>query len=63
MNSNAEFHQPSIVRVTNTLGNSNEEQTGGQSLRGGSRGARRGAARGARSRGSARGRGRRQPGE
>ena len=63
MNSKAEFHQPSIVRVTNTLGNSNEEQTGGQSLRGGSRGARRGAARGAMSRGSARGRGRRQPGE
>ena len=67
MNSKAEFHQPSIVRVTNTLGNSNEEQTGGQSLRGGSRGdgrgARRGAARGARSRGSVRGRGRRQPGE
>ena len=46
MNSKAEFHQPSIVRVTNTLGNSNEEQTGGQSLRGGSRGAGRGARRG-----------------
>ena len=28
MNTKAEFHQPSIVRVTNTLGNNNEEQTG-----------------------------------
>ena len=70
MNLKAEFHQPSIVRVTNTLGNSNEEQTGGLSLRGGSggagRGTGRGAGRGAMRRGSDRGtsmRGRRQPGE
>ena len=27
MNSKAEFHQPSIVRVTTVLGNHNEEQT------------------------------------
>ena len=38
MNSKAEFHQPSIVRVTNTLGNSNEEQTGPQPQRGAGRG-------------------------
>ena len=63
MNSKAEFHQPSIIRVTNTLGNSNEEQTGP----GASRGARRGAGAG---RGASRvpdrrasSRGRRQPGE
>ena len=34
MNSKAEFHQPSIVRVTNSLGNSNEEQTGPLPVRG-----------------------------
>ena len=61
MNSKAEFHQPSIVRVTNTLGNSNEEQTGPPSERGGRRGAGRGARRGA-ARGTST-RGRRQPGE
>ena len=56
MNSKAEFHQPSIVRVTNTLGNSNEEQTGPQPRRGaGSRG------RGQRGRGAG-GTGRGQPG-
>ena len=53
MNSKAEFHQPSIVRVTTTLGNNNEEQTGprGAAGRGAGRGARRGAGRGAGSRG------------
>ena len=29
MNSKAEFHQPSIVRVSTVLGNHNDEQTGG----------------------------------
>ena len=28
MNSKAEFHQPSIVRVSTVLGNHNDEQTG-----------------------------------
>jgi hypothetical protein len=53
MNSKAEFHQPSIVRVTTTLDNNNEEQTGPQGAagRGAGRGARRGAGRGAGSRG------------
>ena len=51
----AEFHQPSIVRVTNTLGNNNEEQTGPQGVVGG--GAGKGAGRGA-GRGPGRGAGR-----
>ena len=34
MNSKADFHQPSIVRVTITLENRHEEQTGTQSQRG-----------------------------
>ena len=50
MNSKSEFHQPSIVRVTSSLGNPNEEQTGAQP----NRGARRG------DRGRARGQGRRE---
>ena len=33
MNSKAELHQPSIVRVTNSLGNTNEEQTGTQTMK------------------------------
>ena len=45
MNSKAEFHQPLIVRVTNTLGNNNEEQTGPYPQRGAGRGPRRGSAR------------------
>ena len=49
MNSKAEFHQPSIVRVTNTLGNNNEEKTGPQGVDG--IGAGRVAGRGAGSRG------------
>ena len=60
MNSKAEFHQPSIVRVTNTLGNSNEEQTGPQPQRGAGRG--RGGGRGQGRRGAST-RGRRQPGQ
>ena len=47
MNSKAEFHQPSIIRVSANLGNTNEEQTGIQP-QGGGRGAR---SRGTRSRG------------
>ena len=58
MNSKAEFHQPSIVRVTNSLGNTNEEQTGTQTMTGVSRGAGRGAQGGTR-RGAGRGAGRR----
>ena len=58
MNSKAEFHQPSIVRVTNTLGNSNEEHTAPQ--RGAGRGARKGG-RGGAGRGASH-RGRRQTG-
>ena len=57
MNSKSEFHQPSIVKVTNSLGNPNEEQTGAQ----------RGAGRGGRGRGQGRrgtsNRERRQPGQ
>ena len=49
MNSKAEFHQPSIVRVNTILGNHNEEQTGRSASQGGGRGARGG--RGGRSRG------------
>ena len=61
MNSKAEFHQPSIVRVTTSLGNTNEEQTGSQPRVGASRGAgRRGALRGT-GRGASN-RGRRHPG-
>ena len=58
MNSKAEFHQPSIVRVAVVLGNHNEEQTGPP-------GTGRGRGRGARSRGRGGGgsqRGQRQPG-
>ena len=58
MNSKAEFHQPSIVRVTTSLGNTNEEQTGSQPMAGASKGAGRGAWRGT-SRGASRGAGRR----
>ena len=36
MNSKAEFHQPSIVRVSTVLGNHNDEQTGGSDRRRGS---------------------------
>ena len=36
MNSKAEFHQPSIVRVSTVLGNHNVEQTGGSDRRRGS---------------------------
>ena len=63
MNLKAEFHQPSIVRVSVNLGNPNEEQTG-LHLQGGGRGARSGGgrSRAARSRvcrgGGNRGRGR-----
>ena len=57
MNSEAEFHQPSIVRVTNSLGNSNEEQTGPQPLMGA-----RGRGRGQRGRGAS-SRGARQAGQ
>ena len=60
MNSKAEFHQPSIVRVTNTLGNNNEEQTGPHPQRGAGRGARRGRGQGRRGASSQRGR---QPGQ
>ena len=63
MNSKAEFHQPSIIKVKNTLGNSNGDQTGPEASRGARRGA--GAGRGA-SRvpdRRASSRGRRQPGE
>ena len=42
MNSKSEFHQPSIVRVVASLGNTNEEQTGPQQQ--GVRGSRMGAA-------------------
>ena len=55
MNSKSEFHQPSIVRVSTNLGNSNEEQTSIQSLDGarGRRGSiRRAMSRGNRSRGA-----------
>ena len=64
MNSKAEFHQPSIVRVTNTLGNHNEEQTGPQPHRGAGRGGR-GAGRGGRGQGrrGTSSQGRRQPGQ
>ena len=53
MNSKAEFHQPSIVRVSSNLGNTNEEQTG-LHPQGGGRGARSrgGRSRAARSRGA-----------
>ena len=60
MNSKTEFHQPSIVRVSASLGNTNEEQTGlspqgdgkGARSRGGrSRAARSRGGKGARSRG------------
>ena len=64
MNSKAEFHQPSIVRVTTTLGNSNEEQTGPQPQTGAGRGGRgrgQGRSRGQEGRGGSN-RGRRQPG-
>ena len=47
MNSKAEFHQPSVIRVSANLGNTNEEQTGIQP-QGGGRGSR---SRGTRSRG------------
>ena len=60
MNLKAEFHQPSIVRVTNTLGNNNEEQTGPYPQRGAGRGARRGRGQGRRGASSQRGR---QPGQ
>ena len=61
MNSKSEFHQPSIVRVTNSLGNPNEEQTGAQPQRGAGRGGRgRGRSQGRR---GASTRGRRQPGQ
>ena len=59
MNSKSEFHQPSIVRVTNSLGNPNEEQTGAQPQRGAGRG---GRGRGMGRRGAST-RGRRQPGQ
>ena len=59
MNSKAEFHQPSIVRVTSSLGNNNEEQTGPQPQRGAGRG---GSGRGQGGRGVSN-RGRRQPGQ
>ena len=44
MNSMAEFHQPSIVKVTNTLGNNIDEQLGPKGVA--SRGAGREAGRG-----------------
>ena len=65
MNSKSEYQQPSIVRVTTLLGNSNEEQTGPQPQRGAGRGGRgrgQGRSRGQGRRGG-RDRGMRQPGQ